>query len=73
MFKSLLSMTAIHSCIVFVLFALAFGTLRPNVLSANVQWPRSEWPFGCEAVRAVYSNTSWVALVQTISTEVEPQ
>lgn len=34
-FKSLLSMTAIHSCIVFVLFALAFGTLRPNVISVN--------------------------------------
>src|SRR5437867_85058 len=34
-FKLLLSMTAIHSCIVFVLFALAFDTLRPNVLSAE--------------------------------------
>jgi hypothetical protein len=34
-FKSLLWMTAVHSCIVFVLFALSFGDLRPNVLSAN--------------------------------------
>jgi len=34
-FKSLLFMTAIHSCIVFVLFALSFGNVRPSVLSTE--------------------------------------
>ena len=34
-FSGWLWMTAVHSCIVFGLFALSFGYLRPNLLSVN--------------------------------------
>jgi hypothetical protein len=34
-FRFWLLMTTIHSCIVFVLFALSFGAIRPNLLSAS--------------------------------------